>query len=234
MSAADMFWAAPPVSRYAPRHTHMTVTASDADPRTLTAAAVLLSVPAHMSLIDAFYLLFYKQLVFTLQTFPQIWRLVTPFILTGPKLGLILDPYFLYTYGSQLEMDGAKFPRPGDFFTYVVFVATVILVSQLLQRSSTPRLAPTYISEPRIICPYSQPTSCHGSWKRGRLPLHCAPSHHSQNCQRDACGVQARWDPALRITVCLESLYFDGGFWALHLFAFSNPPHMSCSARALL
>lgn len=54
---------------------------------------------------------------------------MTPFILTGPKLGMILDPYFLYTYGSQLELEASRFTNPGDFFIYIIFVAVIILVS---------------------------------------------------------------------------------------------------------
>ncbi|KAF2484564.1 Der1-like family-domain-containing protein [Neohortaea acidophila] len=110
MSAADMFWAAPPISR------------------TITAAAVLLSVPVWMGLINPAMVVFFKDYVFTLRTFPQVWRLVTSFILTGPKFGLLMDPYFLFTYGSSLETASAAFSQPGDFFVYLVFVAAVILV----------------------------------------------------------------------------------------------------------
>ncbi|EMC97323.1 hypothetical protein BAUCODRAFT_147423 [Baudoinia panamericana UAMH 10762] len=110
MSAADMFWAAPPVSR------------------TITAAAVLLSVPTWLGLIQPAYVVFLRDRVFTLVRIPQIWRVVTAFILTGPKLGMILDPYFLYTYGSALETESAKLSQPGDFFVYLVFVAAVILL----------------------------------------------------------------------------------------------------------
>ncbi|KAK0939073.1 hypothetical protein LTR29_009309 [Friedmanniomyces endolithicus] len=110
MSAMDMFWAAPPVSR------------------TITAAAVLLSTPTWMGLINPYYVVFLREKLLTFTSVPQIWRLVTPFILTGPKLGLLLDPYFLYTYGSQLELEASRFTQPGDFFMYLVFVATVILL----------------------------------------------------------------------------------------------------------
>ncbi|KAI7471406.1 hypothetical protein KC357_g6040 [Hortaea werneckii] len=110
MSAADMFWAAPPVSR------------------TITAAAVLLSVPTWMGFIDPYYIVFLGYKVFTIREVPQLWRIVTTFVLTGPKFGLIMDPYFLYTYGSQLEMQAARFTGPGDFFVYLIFVAFVILI----------------------------------------------------------------------------------------------------------
>lgn len=38
----------------------------------------------------------------------------------------------MYTYGGDLEKNSPRFNAPGDFFTYIVFVATVILVSGLL------------------------------------------------------------------------------------------------------
>ncbi|KAI7111706.1 hypothetical protein KC337_g18964, partial [Hortaea werneckii] len=69
MSAADMFWAAPPVSR------------------TITAAAVLLSVPTWMGFIDPYYIVFLGYKVFTIREVPQLWRIVTTFVLTGPKFG---------------------------------------------------------------------------------------------------------------------------------------------------
>jgi len=85
-----------------------------------------------MGFISPYYVVFLRQRVFTFSTVPEIWRLVTPFLLTGPKLGLILDPYFLYTYGSQLETEAARFTQPGDFFMYIVYVAVIILVSLLV------------------------------------------------------------------------------------------------------
>jgi hypothetical protein len=38
----------------------------------------------------------------------------------------------VWTYGTGLELNSPRFGQPGDFFTYVVFVALVILVSSLL------------------------------------------------------------------------------------------------------
>jgi hypothetical protein len=34
-----------------------------------------------------------------------------------------------WTYGTGLELNSPRFSQPGDFFTYVIFVALVILVS---------------------------------------------------------------------------------------------------------
>lgn len=90
---------------------------------------MLLSVPAHMGVIEFYWLVFAPYMVFTFRRIPQLWRVFTSFILTGPKLSMILDPYFLYTYCSQLETTAARFSGPGDFFVYLVFVCTIILVS---------------------------------------------------------------------------------------------------------
>lgn len=64
---------------------------------------------------------------------PEIWRVATSFLITGPGLSIILDPYFLYHYGSQLETESPRFTRPGDFFTYIAFVCSVIVVGASLQ-----------------------------------------------------------------------------------------------------
>lgn len=42
----------------------------------------------------------------------------------------------VFTYGNALETGSARFSSPGDFFTYVCFVATVIMVSLGMTRSS--------------------------------------------------------------------------------------------------
>ena len=39
-----------------------------------------------------------------------------------------MDPYFLYMYGSGLEMESSRFSKPGDFFVYTAFIASVIVV----------------------------------------------------------------------------------------------------------
>lgn len=119
MSAMDMFWAAPPVAR------------------TITAITVALSVPVHMELISAYYVAWITQYVFTWRMLPQVWRFVTPFFITGPKFGLLMDPYFLWTYASQLELEATRFSQPGDFFTYITFVCSVIMVSDVPLMRST-------------------------------------------------------------------------------------------------
>ena len=104
--------------------------------RTLTAITVALSVPVHMGLISPYYVAFIYEKVVTLRALPEVWRLVSPFFITGPKFGLLMDPYFLWTYASQLELEATRFSQPGDFFTYITFVCSVILVSLAHSRLS--------------------------------------------------------------------------------------------------
>jgi Derlin-2/3 len=74
---------------------------------------------------------FISRAVFTVTAVPQVWRLVTAFLITKPQFGIILDPYFLYRYGSGLERESSRFSQPGDFFMYTVFVGSAIVVSLL-------------------------------------------------------------------------------------------------------
>ncbi|KAJ8609999.1 hypothetical protein MRB53_038839 [Persea americana] len=110
MSAVDAFWAAPPVSR------------------TLTAAVVAVSVPVTLKLLSPYFIVWLADKVLTLRQIPEIWRLVTCFLLTGEGLGLLLDPYFLYTYGSKLETGSPQFSEPGAFFVFLVFQMVAILI----------------------------------------------------------------------------------------------------------
>jgi hypothetical protein len=87
-----------------------------------------------MGLVNAYYVAFIYEKVVTLRALPEIWRLVSPFFITGPKFGLLMDPYFLWTYASQLELEATRFSQPGDFFTYITFVCSVILVSLRISR----------------------------------------------------------------------------------------------------
>jgi len=79
----DVFWAAPPVIR------------------TLCALTVATSVPIHMGLVSARHVVYFTPWVFG-KFPPELWRLVTSFLLTGPKLGMLMDPYFcMYTLVLQ-------------------------------------------------------------------------------------------------------------------------------------
>ncbi|CAL5874112.1 uncharacterized protein PFLUO_LOCUS8399 [Penicillium psychrofluorescens] len=103
----DIFWAAPPVTR------------------TLTALALAQSALVHGRALSGYYVVFLPHLLWKL----QLWRLVTPFLLTGGNISFLLDLYFLYLYGSSLETGSPRFTEPGAFFTYVVFVASVIMLT---------------------------------------------------------------------------------------------------------
>jgi len=104
----DVFWAAPPISR------------------TLAAGALTLSILVYTHMLPGYHVIFY--LAPLLKFPPQLWRLFTSFLITGPDLGIIFDTYFLYTHGSKLETASPRFSQPGDFLTYVLFVCATILV----------------------------------------------------------------------------------------------------------
>lgn len=75
--------------------------------------------------IQWFYFHYYEIFKFP----PEIWRFVTSFLLTGPKLGIVMDTYFVFQYLSQLETAHPKFNRREDLLWYVVFCGFVIVVS---------------------------------------------------------------------------------------------------------
>ncbi|RMZ90763.1 hypothetical protein DV736_g2019, partial [Chaetothyriales sp. CBS 134916] len=106
----DRFWAAPPVSR------------------TIVAAMFVESVLVYSGLLNSYWILFAPSLIFKLWI-PQVWRLVTPFFLTGGGISFIFDLYFMWIYGTGLELNSSRFSQPGDFFTYVVFCAAVITLT---------------------------------------------------------------------------------------------------------
>lgn len=90
----DVFWAAPPVSRYvAFPHFH------DAQcrltcllVRTITALTFVQSLLVYGGVLSGYYVVFLPHLLFQLP--PQIWRLASPFLLTGPKLSFFFHLYF--------------------------------------------------------------------------------------------------------------------------------------------
>ncbi|EUC42690.1 hypothetical protein COCMIDRAFT_102859 [Bipolaris oryzae ATCC 44560] len=105
----DVFWTLPPVSR------------------TITAAAVVVSALGYGGILNLYHVVFATQYVFTTKMIPQLWRLFSAFLLTKPKFGILLDPYFLYQYGSSIERESSRFSQPGDFFVYTMFVGSVIV-----------------------------------------------------------------------------------------------------------
>ncbi|RMZ78599.1 hypothetical protein DV738_g3759, partial [Chaetothyriales sp. CBS 135597] len=126
----DQFWAAPPVSR------------------TIVAAMFVESALVYSGVADFYWVPFAPSLIFKLWV-PQVWRLVTPFFLTGGGIGFVIDLYFspsppaatttyllalgkvltpssVWLYGTGLERNSPRFSQPGDFFTFVIFCAVVI------------------------------------------------------------------------------------------------------------
>lgn len=97
--------------------------------RTITALAVVVSAAGYGGIIDLTHFIFASQAIFTMRILPQIWRIFTAFLITKPKFAILLDPYFLYQYGSGLERESPRFAQPGDFATYTAFVGGVIVVS---------------------------------------------------------------------------------------------------------
>ncbi|KAF3479603.1 uncharacterized protein GIQ15_06579 [Arthroderma uncinatum] len=95
--------------------------------RTLTAATFVQSVLVHGGFVSGHHFIFFMPKIFRI--LPQLWRLTTPFLLTGGGLGFFLDLYFLYSYASDIEVNSPRFSGPGDFVTYVIFVAIVILLT---------------------------------------------------------------------------------------------------------
>ncbi|KAI1611918.1 Der1-like family-domain-containing protein [Exophiala viscosa] len=104
----DRFWSAPPVSR------------------TIVAAMFVESALVHSGLVNGMRVVFYTPSIFKFP--PELWRILSSFLLTGGGLSFLFDLYFMFTYASGLELTSSRFSQPGDFFTYVLFLATVILV----------------------------------------------------------------------------------------------------------
>lgn len=128
---------------------------------------------------------------FLFQIPPQIWRLGTNFLLTGPQLGLLFDTYFLYHYLTALEVGNPRFARREDVIWYLMFVCTVITVSCYCRCFGSPpkpcyfplgKLPPLYTmpirEEHLFLSCYTQlsctsyylpaqwnPTAVSGSWK---------------------------------------------------------------------
>ncbi|KAH4897405.1 derlin [Parastagonospora nodorum] len=107
----DVFWTLPPVSR------------------TITALAVSVSALGYGGIISLSNYVFFKPFVFTTKIVPQLWRPLTAFLITKPKFGILMDPYFCYQYGSGLERESARFTQPGDFAVYTAFCASFIIAT---------------------------------------------------------------------------------------------------------
>ena len=85
------------------------------------------SVAMFTGVLPGRWLYFDERLLFKMP--PEIWRLVTSFLITKPKFGLIMDTYFLYQNLSQLETLNPKFSKKEDVLWYLITVGAFILVS---------------------------------------------------------------------------------------------------------
>ncbi|KAL1876886.1 hypothetical protein VTK73DRAFT_9039 [Phialemonium thermophilum] len=105
---ADAYWRAPPIAR------------------NFATAVLVTSIGCHFGLLPFSW--FYFEPSQLLRIPPGIWRPMTSFFLSQPQLGIILDPYFLYQYLSQLEVGNPRFPRKEDVLWYLICVGTFIMV----------------------------------------------------------------------------------------------------------
>ncbi|KAL1642078.1 hypothetical protein SLS58_005666 [Diplodia intermedia] len=102
----DVVWSWPPVTR------------------TLVIGSFVTSIGVYSGVVPGYPLVFLPYKLFAIP--PQLWRLATAFFITRPRTGIIFDPYFLYQYGTQLELNSSRFSEPGAFLTYIAFNGFVI------------------------------------------------------------------------------------------------------------
>ncbi|POR37061.1 Derlin [Tolypocladium paradoxum] len=108
----ERYWQLPPLSR------------------NLATAAFLLSFGVHLGFIPGWWFVFYPRFIWKIP--PELWRFGTAFLLTGPKLSLLFDTYFLYSYLSQLEIGNPRFPRKEDLVWYLMFICGTIMTINYL------------------------------------------------------------------------------------------------------
>lgn len=120
--------------------------------RTFASAVLVTSIGCHFGIIPIRWFYFHYLEIFKLP--PEIWRVITSFLLTGPGLAIIMDTYFVFQYLSQLETAHPKFNRREDLVWYLVVCGVTILVSV----SWTPRLDPPVLlplCRSSIFCPFA-------------------------------------------------------------------------------
>ena len=92
----DAFWRAPPIARFVTALPSPPASRLQTDPlrndRTSAAVIFVTSLAVYTGFLQPYYLYFHWATLVGLP--PQIWRLVTSYLLTQPKLAIILDPYF--------------------------------------------------------------------------------------------------------------------------------------------
>ena len=139
------------------------------------AAIAAESLLVHGGLVSGYRVMFYLPFIWKLPL-PEIWRLITPFLLTSGGFNAMWDMYMFWTYATQLELNSSRFSQPGDFATYVGFVAVSILVSGFVVSFIV--LQTSHFCPVRNLCLISVPGS------EGRLPLRDMLSYHSQKYKK--------------------------------------------------
>ncbi|CAK7202361.1 hypothetical protein SEUCBS139899_005084 [Sporothrix eucalyptigena] len=104
----DTYWRLPPLSR------------------NIATAVFITSCGVYSGILPGSWFYFHKSLLFKL--LPEVWRIPSSFLLTLPKLSILLDPYFLYSYLSQLEVGNPRFSRREDMVWYLSFVSVVVII----------------------------------------------------------------------------------------------------------
>jgi Derlin-2/3 len=100
------------------------------DNRTVATFCLVESVLVVVGLVSAYRVVWHTSYIFKL--IPELWRIPTSFLLTGEGISLILEPYFLYRYISDLEVGNARFPKREDLVYYLMFVSVALIVSAAL------------------------------------------------------------------------------------------------------
>ncbi|KAH7399883.1 ER-associated proteolytic system protein-like protein Der1 [Cadophora sp. MPI-SDFR-AT-0126] len=98
--------------------------------RNLAAISFIFSLLLYSGALD--FSLFYLSLPPLIRLPPELWRLFTSLLITGPRLSLIFDVYFLYVYGAKLEIASPRFSQRADFVTYLCFICAIILALNLI------------------------------------------------------------------------------------------------------
>lgn len=69
-------------------------------PRTISTAVFVTSVAVYSGILPGYWIFFHTAFIFKLV--PELWRIPTSFLLTLPKLSILLDPYFrVFSPGSR-------------------------------------------------------------------------------------------------------------------------------------
>jgi hypothetical protein len=121
--------------------------------RNLVTAAVLSSLACKVGLVSAYSVVHHPSYLWMIP--PQIWRLVTCFLIELHPINLLMNSFFLYRYCVSLEMGNSRFPRKVDLVYYILFVCSVILVSFCLHTRALLHSYVPFSKHPSYICPDS-------------------------------------------------------------------------------